>query len=157
MDLETAVIYEPVCDIPKKIYRDFLVETGVSVALDDKLKKCDTNILVLENSIPIGFVAAQRVCEGLEVYGLYVVESFRNNGLGKELLRKLVENAKKDSIKYIFGKNLNLSSRRIFAQLKDEFSESEELEVDWNYSYDLSGYEWLNCHIELNRNSQTTK
>lgn len=70
----------------------------------------------------------------LEAYieSLYVVKEYRNNGIGTELISKLIENVKKQGVKYLFIENkvTNESAKRIYSKLNfDLFIENRRKEI----------------------------
>ena len=70
----------------------------------------------------------------LEAYieSLYVVKEYRNNGIGTELISKLIENVKKQGVKYLFIENkvTNESPKRIYSKLNfDLFIENRRKEI----------------------------
>ena len=54
--------------------------------------------------------AYYRLCEDGEVDDLYVLPSFRNKGIGSEILKKYMEESKKSLYLYVFSRNIRAIS-----------------------------------------------
>lgn len=155
MDLEDTVICEFEDNLPSELYRHFIVEMGTPIDLIEKLKRCDTNLIAFIQTEPVGFVSAEHRENSLDVYGFYIIEEMRGRGIGKHLLRKLLSDARKKSIRIISGRGLNLGSRFLFGKLREEFVQNEELKFNWSYRFDSYGNQILDCSIIISYHNQT--
>ena len=60
------------------------------------------NIFILSHPEPVGYIMARIIKDELEIISILIDKKFRNKGIGKGLLNKLLKIANKKKIQHIF-------------------------------------------------------
>ncbi len=95
-NLKNAALYESYCKIEDDYEKKWKKKDFYSFISDQN------NIFILSHPKPVGYLKARVIKDEIEIISILIDKKFRKEGIGKDLLNKLLTIAFKKKIQHIF-------------------------------------------------------